>query len=105
VTGEETIRSLIFTLTEDHTGILGIILVVSVVVAPMLVMTTSNRIKAMEILKDIIVTVKDGDLEIRRGKALTSLYYKGVEKFTFRTPELDILVEMIKAAKESANNP
>ncbi len=56
----------------------------------------------MEVIKDISVTVKEADLEIRMGKALTTLAYKGVDKFVFRTSELDTLVEMIKAAKEKA---
>jgi hypothetical protein len=56
----------------------------------------------MEIVKDITVTVKEGDLELRHGKALTSFYYKGQEKFVFRTSELATLVEMIRAAEERA---
>lgn len=52
----------------------------------------------MEIDRIISVNVKDGDLELRVGKALTTFAYKGVDKFTFRTAELETLSTMIRAS-------
>jgi coproporphyrinogen III oxidase-like Fe-S oxidoreductase len=54
----------------------------------------------MEISKDITVTCKDGDLEVRMGKRLTSIYFKGVEKFVFHDEEIDKLIAMLQASKE-----
>ncbi len=59
----------------------------------------------MEVTKDITVICKHGDLELRMGKALTSFYYKGVERFVFRTSEIDDLSFMIQKAKEKYNEP
>ena len=52
----------------------------------------------MEIKIDSIVYCKHGDIELRMGKGLTGLYFKGVEKFVFRTAEMHELGKMIPAA-------
>lgn len=52
----------------------------------------------MEITIDTIVYCKQGDLELRMGRALTSLYFKGKEMFVFRTSEMRDLAPMIHAA-------
>lgn len=57
----------------------------------------------MELVKYISVTCTEGDFRIVMGKCLTTLYYKGQEKFVFRNSELDIIFEMVKAAKEKLN--
>ena len=53
----------------------------------------------MEITKNTIVTCKNGDMELRMGNGLTSFYFKGQEKFVFRTNELDKFIEMVQASK------
>ena len=57
----------------------------------------------MEVKKDVIVYVKQGDLEFRMGKALTSFYYKGQEKFVFRTPEVPDVILLLQKAKEEVD--
>lgn len=59
----------------------------------------------MEIKKDVIVYVKDGDLEFRMGQGLTGFYYKGQEKFTFRTSEVPSVIAMLQAAKAELDKP
>lgn len=54
----------------------------------------------MDLTKDITVNCKSGDLELRYGRALCSFYFKGQEKFVFKTEELDEFVKMIQAAKD-----
>jgi len=54
----------------------------------------------MKVAKDIMVTCSEGDLEIRMGKAMTSFYFKGVEKFVFRTSELPVLVALITRGQQ-----
>lgn len=49
----------------------------------------------MKITKTCNVTIVNGDLEIRMGNNLTVFYYKGLEKFTFRTEELKTFAAMI----------
>lgn len=70
----------------------------------------------MTITKNTTVTVEDGNLRILMGKGLTSLYMIGSmcerELFVLRTTgEIDRLMEMLQAAKETLavtnneNNP
>ena len=39
------------------------------------------------------------------GKGLTSFYYKGVEKFVFRTNEIPDVIAMLQAAKDALDKP
>ena len=55
----------------------------------------------MDIRIDSIVYCKHGEFELRMGRAMTGLYYKGVEKFTFRTTEMRDLVPMIQKSLEA----
>lgn len=41
------------------------------------------------------VNVSEGDFELRLGTTLTSLYFKGQEKFVFKTAELPVIVALI----------
>src|SRR5512137_2046412 len=52
-----------------------------------------TRGKDMKVTKDLHVTVKEGDLELHMGKALSSFHYKGQEKFVFRTAEIEPLAK------------
>ncbi len=54
----------------------------------------------MKVVKDLHVTVKDGDLELRMGKALSTFAYKGVDKFVFRTAEIEPLAKMLTDGKK-----
>lgn len=54
----------------------------------------------MEIKIDSIVYCKHGEIELRMGKALTGVYFKGVEKFVFRTSEMKDLSYMIEKSLE-----
>ena len=54
----------------------------------------------MKITKTCNVTITDGDLEIRMGNSLTGFYYKGLEKFTFRTDELKTLALMTEQGQK-----
>lgn len=54
----------------------------------------------MEIKIDSIVYCKHGEIELRMGKALTGVYFKGVEKFVFRTAEMRDLSHMIEKSLE-----
>lgn len=53
----------------------------------------------MKIETNVHVTVKEGDLELRVAKGLSTFSYKGQDKFVFRTEELVPLQLMIAAAK------
>ncbi len=53
----------------------------------------------MKVEKDISVTVTEGDLRLHMGKVLSSFYYKGVEKFVFRTVEIEPLAAMLTKGK------
>lgn len=53
----------------------------------------------MNVKSDVSITVTEGDLELRIGKAMTSFAYKGQDKFMFRTSELVTLQTMIAAGK------
>lgn len=53
----------------------------------------------MKVHSDVSVTVTQGDLELRVGKALSTFTYKGQDRFVFRTEELVPLQLMIAAAK------
>lgn len=57
----------------------------------------------MTVVRDIQVTVKEGDMELRMGKALTSFTYKGQEKFTFRSDEIVPLIAMLQSARYELN--
>jgi hypothetical protein len=59
----------------------------------------------MEISKNVIVYAKEGDLEFHMGHGLTSFHYKGQEKFTFRTREVDAVIAMLQAAKAELDKP
>lgn len=54
---------------------------------------------SMKVHSDVNITVTEGDLELRIGKALSTFTYKGQDRFVFRTAELAPLAEMIKAGK------
>lgn len=54
----------------------------------------------MKVTKDLHVTVKDGDLELHMGKALSSFHYKGQEKFVFRTAEIEPLAKILMDGKK-----
>ena len=54
----------------------------------------------MKIHKDLHVTLTEGELELRMGRALTSFYFKGHEKFVFRNPELKTLCTMIQKGEQ-----
>jgi hypothetical protein len=51
----------------------------------------------MEVTKELSVTIKDGDLELRVGRIMSSFAYKGQDKFMFYTRELKPLCGMIEA--------
>jgi hypothetical protein len=53
----------------------------------------------MKVETNVHVVVKDGDLELRVAKGLSTFAYKGQDKFVFRTEELVPLQLMIAAAK------
>ncbi len=53
----------------------------------------------MNVTSDVSITVKEGDLELRVGKALSTFTYKGQDRFVFRTDELVTLQTMIAAGK------
>jgi hypothetical protein len=53
----------------------------------------------MNVTSDVSITVKEGDLELRVGKALSTFTYKGQDRFVFRTSELVPLQLMIAAGK------
>jgi len=59
----------------------------------------SQPASKMNVTKDIHVTVKEGDMELHMGKALSSFHYKGQEKFVFRTAEIEPLAEMLLNGK------
>ncbi len=59
----------------------------------------------MEIKKDVNVHVKTGDLEFRMGHGMTFFYYKGQEKFVFRTSEVPAVIAMLQAAKVELDKP
>ena len=54
----------------------------------------------MKIQNDIMVTLTDGDLEVRVGKALTTFAYKGKDTFVFRTAEIEPFIALLKAGKK-----
>lgn len=54
----------------------------------------------MKVTKDLLVTVRDGDLELRMGKALSTFSYKGQDKFVFRTAEIEPLAKMLLDGKK-----
>ena len=54
----------------------------------------------MKVTKDLSVTVKDGEMELRLGRALTTFAYKGVDKFVFRTAEIEPLAKMLVDGKK-----
>ena len=54
----------------------------------------------MKIVKDLHVTVEEGDLELRMGKVLSTFAYKGVDKFVFRTAEIEPLAKMLTDGKK-----
>ena len=58
----------------------------------------------MNIKVDIMVTVSEGDLQLKMGKALTTFTYKGQDKFVFKTAELKTLFELAEAAAEKLNS-
>lgn len=53
----------------------------------------------MNVETNVHVVVKNGDLELRVAKGLSTFAYKGQDKFVFRTEELVPLQLMIAAAK------
>ena len=53
----------------------------------------------MKVETNVHVVVKEGDLELRVSKALSTFSYKGQDKFVFRTEELVLFQLMIAAAK------
>lgn len=53
----------------------------------------------MTLKRDVSITVTQGDLELRVGKALSTFAYKGQDKFVFRTEELVPFQLMIAAGK------
>ena len=53
----------------------------------------------MNVEAHVHVTVKNGDMELRVAKGLSTFAYKGQDKFVFRTEELVPLQLMIAAAK------
>ena len=58
----------------------------------------------MNVTKDIHVHCAEGDLELRLGKQLTTFAYKGVDKFVFRTAELEPLVAMLQKGKKELDD-
>src|ERR1035437_4113771 len=55
--------------------------------------------KNMNVETHVHIMVKNGDLELRIAKGLSTFAYKGQDKFVFRTEELVTLQLMIAAAK------
>ena len=54
----------------------------------------------MKVKKTLHVEVSDGELEVRMGRALTSIYFKGQEKAVFRANEIDTLISLLQKGKE-----
>jgi len=46
------------------------------------------------------VTVEDGAFKVLMGKGMTSLYYKGQEKFVFHTAEIKQIISLFNAGLE-----
>jgi hypothetical protein len=59
----------------------------------------------MKLTKDITVKCECGDYSLHMGKALTTIYFKGLEKFVIRNTELDMFIEMIQKSRELVNAP
>ena len=53
----------------------------------------------MKIQSDLMVTLTDGDLEIKVGRALTTFAYKGKDTFVFRTAEIEPFVALLQSGK------
>ena len=50
----------------------------------------------MKVDKHLSVTIHENDLDVRMGKTLTTLAYKGKDVFVFRTEEVGSLMELLK---------
>lgn len=55
----------------------------------------------MTIQKSTNIVAKESDLEVRMGSSLTTIAFKGVDKMTITTKEVDILIWLLNNAKES----
>lgn len=54
----------------------------------------------MNIKKALTVYLTEGELEVRMGRAMTSVYLKGQEKMVLYTREVDTLIELLNKGKE-----
>lgn len=54
----------------------------------------------MKLNRALTVTVTEGDLELRMGKALTTFAYKGQDKFVLRASEVDTFIALAQKAKQ-----
>lgn len=54
----------------------------------------------MNIIKDTILHIDDGDFSIKSGKGMTSIYFKKQEKLVVYTTELDKIIKMLEECRK-----
>jgi len=69
----------------------------------LVVLAPLSSIKTMKITSDTTITASEGELEVRMGKGMTSVYVKKQEKLVLYTNEVSTLIQLLQTA--NTNTP
>ncbi len=89
---------------DNRVRVLAIVLILFIVVVlTLVVLAPLSSIKTMKITSDTTITASEGELEVRMGKGMTSVYVKKQEKLVLYTNEVSTLIQLLQTANTKLN--